>query len=82
MGRPHQPDANTNKPRLYNLDEEIGEKTNVADKNPEVVAKLTALAEKMANEIGGSHPTARRPAGKVENPTMLYSAEPRSKKSK
>jgi arylsulfatase A len=81
MGRPALPDASTKAPRLYNLDAEIGEKTNVADSHPEIVAKLTELANKMAAEIGGTHPTARRPAGKVENSSMLYSAE-RSKKNK
>jgi hypothetical protein len=30
----------------------------------------------MAAEIGGTTPTARRPAGKVENPKILYPAEP------
>jgi arylsulfatase A-like enzyme len=81
MGRPALDDASTASPRLYNLDAEIGEKTNVADAHPEIVAKLTALAEKMDAEIGGANPTARRPAGKVENPSMLYSAQ-RSKKNK
>jgi arylsulfatase A len=82
MGRPAKPDAKTNAPRLYNLDEEIGERTNLAGANPEIVAKLTALAEKMNAEIGGSNPTARRPAGKAEKPTLLYPAEaprPRNK---
>ena len=81
MSRPVLPDASTTAPRLYNLDTEIGEKTNVANSHPDIVAKLTALAEKMAAEIGGANPKARRPAGKVENPTTLYSAE-RSKKAK
>jgi hypothetical protein len=76
MGRAVEPDANTKAPRLYDLDAEIGERTNVAGSNPEVVAKLTALADKMAAEIGGTTPTARRPAGKVENPKILYPAEP------
>jgi arylsulfatase A len=81
MGRPALDDASTASPRLYNLDAEIGEKTNVANAHPEIVAKLTALAEKMDAEIGGANPTARRPAGKVENPSILYSAH-RSKKNK
>ncbi|MCE9519070.1 MAG: sulfatase [Verrucomicrobia bacterium] len=82
MGRPASPDAATNAPRLYHLDNDIGEKTDVAAANPEVVAKLTAFAEAMSREIGGSNPAARRPAGKVENPTMLYSAKPREKAAK
>jgi arylsulfatase A-like enzyme len=82
MGRPVSPDAQTSAPRLYNLDNEIGEKTNVAETNPEVVAKLTSLAEAMSKEIGDANPAARRPAGKVENPTMLFPAEPRGKATK
>jgi hypothetical protein len=77
MGRAVKPDADTKTPRLYNLDAEIGEQTNVAASNPEIVGKLTTLAEKMSAEIGGSAPPARRPAGQVENPKILYPAEPR-----
>jgi arylsulfatase A len=75
MGRDTKPDAATKEPRLYNLDAEIGEQTNVAAANPDIVARLKAFAGKMTAEIGGSSPTARRPAGKVENPSMLYAAE-------
>ena len=82
MGRPALPDAQGNEPRLYNLGQDIGEKTNVAETNPEIVAKLTALAEKMSAEIGGSNPPARRPAGKVVNPTTLYPSESREKQEK
>ena len=75
MGRGVKPDADTKAPRLYNLDAEIGEQTNVAAAHPDIVIRLKALAEKMNAEIGGSTPAARRPAGKVENPTILYPAE-------
>lgn len=75
MGRPVATDAQTNEPRLYNLDSEIGEKTNLANKHPDVVTRLTALASKMSAEIGGKNPAARRPAGKVENPQFLYPSE-------
>lgn len=81
MGRETEPDAQTRAPRLYNLDSEIGEKTNVADSHPEIVAKLTALAEKMNAQIGGDKPSARREAGKVENPSILYPAAPSKKKA-
>jgi arylsulfatase A len=64
-------DPQTN-PRLYHLDKDIGETTNVADKNPEVVAKLTKLADAMAAEIGGTKPKSRRPAGVAANPVTLY----------
>ncbi|MEX1113601.1 MAG: sulfatase [Akkermansiaceae bacterium] len=79
MGRPVKPDAQTDAPRLYNLDQEIGETTNVAAAHPEIVAKLTALAETMSQEIGGAQPAARRPAGKVANPSFLYPSESRAK---
>ncbi|MFO1483910.1 MAG: sulfatase-like hydrolase/transferase [Verrucomicrobiaceae bacterium] len=73
-------DAKTN-PRLYNLDQEIDERTNLATQHPDIVAKLTALAEKMTAEIGGNEPQSRRPPGEVENPVTLYptSDKPRSK---
>ena len=58
--------------RLYDLDAEIGEQTNVAAQHPEIVAKLKALADKMAAEIGGKEPTARRPAGEVKGAKTLY----------
>ena len=58
--------------RLYDLDAEIGEHTDVAAQHPEVVAKLKALADKMAAEIGGKEPTARRPAGEVKGAKTLY----------
>jgi arylsulfatase A len=58
--------------RLYDLDAEIGERTDVAAQHPEVVAKLKALADKMAAEIGGKTPTARRPAGEVKDAKTLY----------
>ena len=63
-------------PRLYNLDEEIGEKTNLAKQHPDVVARLQSLAMKMNAEIGGNSSTARRPAGTVDNPKTLYPSEP------
>jgi arylsulfatase A len=81
MGKSSGDDAKIN-PRLYNLDTEIGEQTNLADKHPDIVAKLTSLADKMNAEIGGKEPKARRPAGEVENPVTLYptSEAPRGKK--
>lgn len=68
-------DAAAKEPRLYNLNEDIGERSDVAAKHPEVVARLLALAEKMDSEIGGHSPTARRPAGEVVDPKPLYPME-------
>ena len=69
-------------PRLYNLDREIGEQTDLADGHPEIVAKLQALAAKMNAEIGGDSPAARRPAGMVKNPTLLYPAADKARPAK
>jgi len=82
MGKDAGGDALKN-PRLYNLDTEISEQTNLADQHPDIVAKLTALAEKMDDEIGGKEPKSRRPAGEAANPVTLYptSDVPRGKKN-
>ncbi|MFO0867760.1 MAG: sulfatase-like hydrolase/transferase [Pirellulales bacterium] len=69
-------------PRLYNLDEEIGEVTNVAAQHPEVVAKLRALAERMQAEIAGNSPTARRPPGEVADARPLYAMAPEAPRKK
>jgi hypothetical protein len=71
MGKGVSTDASGKAPRLYNLDEDIGERTNVADKHPEIVAKLKALAEKFDAEITAN----RRPAGETANPRTLYPSE-------
>ncbi|MEI8043871.1 MAG: sulfatase, partial [Verrucomicrobiota bacterium] len=67
-------------PRLYNLDQDIGERTNVASLHPEIVTKLQSLAAKMNAEIGGANPTARRPAGETDHPRTLYPSEVRRRK--
>jgi arylsulfatase A len=65
--------------RLYNLDKEIGEKTNVASDNPEVVAKLRKLADKMIADIGsGKAGPGVRPVGVVKNPVLLYPTKKRA----
>ena len=71
--------------RLYNLDAEIGERTNVAAQNPAVVQRLQALAQHMAADIGDGQPgPGVRPAGLVENPQILYASidTPKQKKAK
>ena len=75
-------DAKTN-PRLYNLDQEIEERTNLAAQHPEIVARLTALASTLTAEIGGATPKSRRPPGEAEHPVTLYPTGdlPRSKDS-
>ena len=65
-------EASKTNPRLYDLDVDIGETTNLADKHPDVVEKLAKLAATMNDEIGGQKPKSRRPAGVVANPKPLY----------
>ncbi len=59
-------------PQLYNLTSDIGETTNVAEQNPEVVAKLQAIADATKNDLGqdGVGPGCR-PLGRVSNPQPL-----------
>jgi arylsulfatase A len=57
---------------LYNLDADIGEKTNVAEANPDVVKHLKELAEQMKDDLGldGIGPGCR-PMGHVDKPQSL-----------
>jgi len=65
-------DAKTN-PRLYNLDDDIGERVNLADKHPDIVARLQALADAKSAELCGRNPPGRRPPGRVDREAeMLY----------
>jgi hypothetical protein len=74
MGTATREDAGKN-PRLYNLDNDIGEQTDVAENHPELVTKLRSLIDNMQAEIGGTEPTARRPAGEVAEPKTLYPSD-------
>jgi len=60
---------------LYDLVDDIGETTNVAEQHPEVVAelqaKLTACREDLGDNTQGIAGRNRRPSGKVENPKPL-----------
>ena len=83
MGKTGAPvPASLEKPRLYNLDKEIGEQTDVAAANPEIVGKLKALAVKMAAELGDGKPGPEvREAGRAEKPVTLYPTEDGGKKA-
>jgi arylsulfatase A len=52
---------------LYDLENDVGETTNVADQHPEVVARLQALADKAREDLGDSATKQQgkgvRPAG-------------------
>ncbi len=59
-------------PRLYNLDGDIGERTDVAARHPEVVARLLKFVEHMGADLGaaGAGPGVRTP-DRVEEPQPL-----------
>jgi arylsulfatase A len=63
-------------PYLYNLANDIGETNNVAKANPDIVAKLKALAEQMKNDLGldGIGPGCRE-MGRVAKPQPLISRD-------
>ena len=56
--------------RLYNLDEDIGEKRDVSGEHPGVVEELLNYADTARKEIGDldQTPDSARPPGTVENP--------------
>jgi arylsulfatase A len=51
---------------LYDLETDVGETTNVAEKNPEVVERLKRLAEKAREDLGDS---ATKQEGKGVRPS-------------
>lgn len=55
---------------LYDLENDISEKCNVASKYPEVVEELQALGEKAREELGDSELVGKgvRPPGRVSTP--------------
>jgi arylsulfatase A-like enzyme len=59
--------------RLYNLDEDIAESTNIAGDHAAVVEKIHELAERARSDLGDrNQPGARqRPAGRVTDPRPL-----------
>jgi arylsulfatase A len=59
-------------PTLYNLDDDIGETTDVADKHPDVVKRLQEYAAKMDADLGatGTGPGVR-PPGRDPSPKPL-----------
>jgi len=83
MGQPgRSSDAATPGVRLYNLDAEIGEQTNVAPQHPDIVKRLQATAAQMAADLGDGKPgPGVRPAGQSDHPALLIPrAEPRKAK--
>jgi arylsulfatase A len=67
--------------RLYNLDTDIGERTNVAAQHPEVVQRLKRLADHEAATLcDGPNGPGIRPPGYVENPHFLFRVTPQTQK--
>ena len=56
--------------KLYDLNADVGEADNLADKHPDVVRRLLALAARARADLGdvGRQGTGQRPAGMVTNP--------------
>ncbi len=76
-------DLQVTTPRLYNLDDEIGEVTNVAKDHPDVVARLQKLADAMIADIGSGTPgPGVRPPGTVEKPVTLFPTQKRAPRPK
>ena len=66
--------------RLYNLDEDIGEKHNVAKQHPEVVEQLRGYLEEARKDLGdGKDGPGCRPPGRVKNPEPLLTPADYSK---
>ena len=67
-------------PALFDLESDIGETTDVIDDHPDVVARLTALAETARETLGdarlGRKGSEVRPVGTVANPTPLTRYNP------
>lgn len=75
LGRRKDEGVVTKVPRLYDLEADIGETTDLAEREQAVVEKLKSLAQKIDAEIGGDTPKARRPAGVVASPRLLYEVQ-------
>ncbi len=60
-------------PRLYDLDQDIAESENMAKKHPDIVSKLTTLADRAREELGdrGKPGSKVRAAGFVNHPKPL-----------
>ncbi len=53
---------------LYDLEEDIGEKNNVAEKYPEIVKKLQVFGESVREDLGDGEKIGKgiRPAGRIQ----------------
>ncbi|OAI47867.1 hypothetical protein AYO44_08785 [Planctomycetaceae bacterium SCGC AG-212-F19] len=73
IGKPKEPpDKQPFTPKLYNLETDIGETTDVAAKHPEIVKRLQELGAKMDADLGSAQPgPGVRPPGRVASPQPL-----------
>ena len=67
---PHFGRGDTGRPMLFNLVEDPGSETDLAAARPEIVAELTAIAERARSELGDRDAPGRgqRAPGRVKNP--------------
>ena len=67
-GSKKNPPPALNQPFLVNLENDIAEKTNIADAHPEIVTMLQAQAKKIQEELGGfqKQGTDQRPGWPAE----------------
>jgi arylsulfatase A len=72
VGKPKEEEKAPFVPKLYNLDTDIGEKTDVAEKHPDVVKRLQELVTKMDGDLGAAKQgPGVRPPGHVQKPQPL-----------
>lgn len=67
---PHFKKGEPARPLLFHLYDDIGSTTNVAEEHPDVVRRLSMLAEQARVDLGdsGRKGSGQRPPGRVENP--------------
>src|SRR5260221_1285708 len=71
IGKPKEPETQFT-PRLYNLEADIGETTDVAAGHPEIVKQLQQLVAKMDADLGAAHQgPGVRASGRVVKPQPL-----------
>ena len=74
---PHHRGKGPSAAYLFNVVEDIGSRNNVAQRHPEIVARLEQLAEEARAELGdvGRRGAGQRPAGRYEQPTPRVKME-------
>lgn len=72
IGKPKTPEKEPFTPRLYNLDTDVGEKTDVAGQQPDVVKRLQEFVATMDGDLGAmKQGPGVRPPGRVQGPRPL-----------